>query len=149
MPRTSITKWVEWDMGHRVPNHESKCCNPHGHRYRCEIEVEGDIIIELNSPEQGMITDFGFLKAILLTCAHDPLDHGFMIWEGDGAMMEIASYSTAWKWIIVPYVPTAENIANALYVRIANSVKDKWGDKIKLARLTIWETPTSTATVSI
>ena len=60
MPRTSITKCIEWDMGHRVPNHESKCRNPHGHRYKCEIEVAGDIIVELNSPEQGMITDFGF-----------------------------------------------------------------------------------------
>jgi 6-pyruvoyltetrahydropterin/6-carboxytetrahydropterin synthase len=41
---TEVTKIVEWDMGHRVPNHKSKCRNPHGHRYRLEVTIGGPLI---------------------------------------------------------------------------------------------------------
>ena len=45
---TRIRRWVETDTGHRVPNHKSKCCHLHGHRYRWEAEIEGDTIIVSN-----------------------------------------------------------------------------------------------------
>lgn len=34
MGRFSCTRRLEFDAGHRVPLHESKCKNPHGHRGR-------------------------------------------------------------------------------------------------------------------
>ena len=39
-----ITKLLEIDMGHRIPQHKSKCFNPHGHRYKFEVGVEGELI---------------------------------------------------------------------------------------------------------
>ena len=41
---TRIRRWIETDTGHRVPNHKSKCCHLHGHRYRWEAEIEGDVV---------------------------------------------------------------------------------------------------------
>ena len=41
---TRIRRYVETDTGHRVPNHKSKCKHFHGHRYRFEAEIEGDIV---------------------------------------------------------------------------------------------------------
>ena len=41
-----IRRWVETDTGHRVPNHSSKCRHMHGHRYRWEAELEGDVVTE-------------------------------------------------------------------------------------------------------
>ena len=41
---TTIKRFVETDTGHRVPNHKSKCKHMHGHRYRWEAVIEGDII---------------------------------------------------------------------------------------------------------
>ncbi|MBI4225594.1 6-carboxytetrahydropterin synthase [Candidatus Roizmanbacteria bacterium] len=38
-----ITKIIEFDMGHRIPNHKSQCRNLHGHRYKLEVNLEGDV----------------------------------------------------------------------------------------------------------
>ena len=46
---TTIRRYVETDTGHRVPNHKSKCRHLHGHRYRFEAEIEGDV-----APFQGL-----------------------------------------------------------------------------------------------
>ena len=35
------TRRIEWDMGHRVPEHGGKCRTPHGHRYVAEVTVRG------------------------------------------------------------------------------------------------------------
>ena len=43
---TTIKRFVETDTGHRVPNHKSKCKHMHGHRYRWEAVIEGDIIVK-------------------------------------------------------------------------------------------------------
>ncbi|GIR00164.1 MAG: hypothetical protein CM15mP8_3610 [Methanobacteriota archaeon] len=43
---TRIRRYVETDTGHRVPNHKSKCRHMHGHRYRFEAEIEGDVVQE-------------------------------------------------------------------------------------------------------
>ena len=43
---TRIKRWVETDTGHRVPNHKSKCRHFHGHRYRWEVVIEGDVVTQ-------------------------------------------------------------------------------------------------------
>jgi len=52
---TKIRRWVETDTGHRVPNHSSKCRNMHGHRYRWEAELEGDVVTDVGASEEGML----------------------------------------------------------------------------------------------
>lgn len=52
-----ICKIFTIDAAHFLPNHGGKCKNLHGHTYRIEIELEGQI-----SNETGMIVDFGDLK---------------------------------------------------------------------------------------
>ena len=38
-----ITTRLEFDAGHRIPNHKSNCKNLHGHRYAIEVTVTGPI----------------------------------------------------------------------------------------------------------
>ena len=45
-------------MGHRVLNHRSVCKGLHGHRYKAEICVEGELVLESGSSEEGMVIDF-------------------------------------------------------------------------------------------
>ena len=52
-----IVKIIQWDMGHRVINHRSICKGLHGHRYKAEICVEGDIVSESGVSEEGMVVD--------------------------------------------------------------------------------------------
>lgn len=78
-----VSRQIEWDMGHRVMNHNSKCKNLHGHRYKMEICMKGKLIEKENDSSQGMVIDFGDIKSITLTFINDVLDHGFMVWEKD------------------------------------------------------------------
>ena len=41
-----ITTRMEFDAGHRIPNHKSVCKNLHGHRYAIEVTVKGEIVEE-------------------------------------------------------------------------------------------------------
>ena len=62
---TRIRRWIETDTGHRVPNHKSKCCHLHGHRYRWEAEIEGDVVDVEGVSDEGMLMDFSDVAAIL------------------------------------------------------------------------------------
>ena len=65
-----ITKQIEIDMAHRVPNHKSKCHNLHGHRYKIEVGVDDKLITRKGSSSEGMVIDFGDLKDIKIGRAH-------------------------------------------------------------------------------
>lgn len=52
------------DSAHFVPGSNSKCENIHGHTWKVQIDIVGEI------QEDGMILDFGKIKEIL-----DRLDH--------------------------------------------------------------------------
>ncbi|RMD74012.1 MAG: 6-carboxytetrahydropterin synthase [Lentisphaerae bacterium] len=137
-----ITRIIEWDMGHRVPNHFSKCRNPHGHRYRMEVTVRGRLDRREGASTQGMVWDFGLLKKIMMERVHDILDHGFMVWEKDELLCDFFQGPAAeFRHLIVPFVPTAENIAFWAYHQIAPHLPQE----IVLVRVRIFETPNSWA----
>ena len=52
-----ITRRLEFDSGHRIPDHQSQCRHLHGHRYAIEITLQGDIIRQAGSPLNGMVMD--------------------------------------------------------------------------------------------
>jgi len=58
-----ITRRLEFDAGHRIPNHNSLCKHLHGHRYAIEITLSGDIIANEGQSEQGMVMDFTDIQA--------------------------------------------------------------------------------------
>ena len=162
-------------MGHRVPNHKSKCKNPHGHRYVAEVGVDDKVINEKGASNEGMVIDFSDLKEIMMNKIDGVCDHSFMMSRDDIDMIncffhsaneisaldlideELRLYGHAhafgiqrnsdkdWKTIIVPFIPTAENIAWWIYVRMEQALKEK-GIKLKYVR--IWETPNCSAIYS-
>lgn len=144
MTLIAISKEVEFDAGHRVPNHVSKCRNPHGHRYRVRVICQGPIITDPSSPEFGMLTDFGALKGYMTELIHDELDHAFMVHEDDHDMRAaLGGYD--WKVVVMDRVPTAENLARWSWDRLAPVLTDRYGDLLALAEVAVWETPTSVA----
>lgn len=140
-----ISKQIEWDMGHRVTNHKSKCRNLHGHRYRAEVTVEGNLINISGSPDEGMVIDFGDLKEMATKYVYDVLDHGFMFWDKDKLLINFFKKNKDQKHIIVPFVPTSENIAAWIFVQLDKRIKDKYKTGLKLYSVKLWETPTSAA----
>lgn len=140
-----IIKQIEWDMGHRVTNHHSKCRNLHGHRYRAEICLEGNLVSIPGISDEGMVMDFGDVKAISVENVHDVLDHGFMFWDKDQLLVNFFKKNKTLKHKIVPFVPTSENIAAWIFVTLDKQFKDKYKTGLKLFSVKLWETPTSVA----
>jgi len=139
-----ITRHIEIDMGHRVPNHKSKCKNLHGHRYRIEVGVDDKVITTKGVSDEGMVIDFGDLKQILMEYIDKNFDHGFMMYKEDelAPIFEQIKSDYAQKIIFVDFVPTAENIAKYFYGILKPVLAER---KIKINHVKVWETPTSTA----
>lgn len=142
--RCLISKSIEFDAGHRVPWHGSKCRNPHGHRYMVVAHVAGPIIdaTEGEREDAGMVVDFGCIKAILMERVHDPFDHGFMVWTKDSALRAALTYLDQAKIIMLPCIPTAEELARWIYHDTAPHFTAAGVDLIEIE---VRETPTSVA----
>ncbi len=129
---TSITRRIEWDMGHRVTDHGGKCRNLHGHRYVAEFRLRGPVKDEPGASDNGMVLDFGEVKARLAELV-DAWDHGLMLWVCDPILP--AMHTLGQKLVVVPYVPTAENIAGDLLERAT----EEFGPAVEA--VTVHETP--------
>lgn len=139
-----ITKEIEIDMGHRVPNHKSKCRNLHGHRYKIEVGVDDKVIDAQGESNEGMVIDFGDLKQIMMSVLDEKFDHGFVMYSQDEFQEFFTSikHINKQKIVFVSFIPTAENLAKYWYELIKPELV-KVGIKIKHVK--VWETPTSTA----
>ncbi len=143
-----ITKIIQWDMGHRIENHRSICKGLHGHRYKAEICISGDLIVNPGASDEGMVMDFADLKQIALSEILDKMDHGFMVHDKDIEMMNFFKEHKGHKPVIVPFVPTAENVSKYIYEILSSKILDLNNQGLKLNYVKLWETPTSYAKYS-
>ena len=153
-----VTREISIDMGHRVPNHKSKCRNIHGHRYKIELGVDDKVITNRGESDEGMVIDFSDLKEVLMDIIDKQFDHGFVMYEEDpyreiferikaGQSLE---ESNIWKMngqpkqkiIFVDFIPTAENLARYWFELLIPIMDLK---KIYVKYLKVWETPNSSA----
>jgi len=147
MMTTIIRRFVETDTGHRVPNHKSKCKHLHGHRYRFEAEIEGDVVTVEGVSDEGMLMDFSDVSQILMEEIHDVIDHAFVVYERDDLLVDLFSNLPVDQRIVkVQFIPTAENLAKWAYDRVAPKIKSVYGNKLRLKSMHVRETPKSWAT---
>ena len=139
---TTVSKTIEFDAGHRVARHGSKCANPHGHRYAVTLVMEGDLLHD-QGEEHGMVLDFGRLKTFLTEMVHDRYDHGFIVETADVAMLN-ALGGHDWKIIPVNVSPTAEELARRIGLDAIAYFNDE--PRLSVHSVGVRETPTSIAT---
>lgn len=139
-----ITRSIEFDAGHRVPDHASKCRNPHGHRYRLEVEVDGDVIEQPGNPANGMVIDFADVKAVLVDVIDAAWDHAFLVADHDplATILRSPPGGEAWKVDVLAVVPTVENLAAIAGARLAPALAARG---VRLTGVRLWETPTCSA----
>ena len=143
---TRIKRWVETDTGHRVPNHKSKCRHFHGHRYRWEAVIEGDVVTQKGVSEEGMLMDFSDISRILEREIHDVVDHSFLVYEGDKKAIEaLEIMGKEHRTVILPFIPTAENLAKWAFEVVNEHIKTSYDNKLKLVSFNVRETPKSWA----
>ncbi len=140
-----ITTRLEFDSGHRIPNHKSQCRNLHGHRYVLEITLSGDIITQENASENGMVMDFSDVKSIAKESVVNVWDHAFLVYQHDMEVLNFLNSLPNHKTVVFPTVPTAENMALEAFRILKSKYHDTYGNHLKLEKVRLYETPNSWA----
>ena len=136
MGRTTLTRQVAFAAAHRYRRPEwsdeenqrvfGACANPsfHGHSYRCEVTVAGDV-----DPVTGFAVDLAILDRILAREVRERFDHR-------NINVDIPEFADG------KLVPTGENLARF----IAERTQAALGAKIRVLRVTVAEDATLSAT---
>ena len=138
----TITKIFNYEMAHALHHYDGACANIHGHSYRLEVTVTGEIITDPKNPKCGMIIDFGDLKKIVQTTVLDYFDHTLVLNSTVAKTQCIASLQSAFGNIIfVDYQPTNENLLQDF----AKRIQPELPSGVKLVKLRMYETNSSFA----
>jgi len=140
-----ITRRLEFDAGHRIPNHASQCKHLHGHRYAIEITLSGDIIAIEGLSEQGMVMDFSDVKRIAKEQVVDAWDHAFLVYRGDKIVLDFLNTLPGHKTVVLDAVPTAENLALLAFNILNGAYRDTYGNHLRLEQVRLFETPNNWA----
>lgn len=136
-----ITRRLEFDAGHRIPDHLSQCRHLHGHRYAIEITLKGDVIERDGDSANGMVMDFSEVKSLAKRHLVDAWDHAFLAYSGDRMVVDFLASIPNHKTVVLDRVPTAENLALIAF-RILDAVyRDNYGNHLRLERVRLYETP--------
>jgi 6-pyruvoyltetrahydropterin/6-carboxytetrahydropterin synthase len=88
-----IFREFTFEAAHRLPNVPAghKCARLHGHSYRVEVHLTGDV-----DPVAGWVTDFGDIKAAFAPL-HEQLDHNYLN-EIPGLANPTSEVLARWIW---------------------------------------------------
>lgn len=136
-----ITRRLEFDAGHRIPDHKSQCRHLHGHRYAIEITLSGQIIHKAGDAANGMVMDFSQVKSLAKTHLVDLWDHAFLVYAGDTAIVDFLNALPDHKTVVLDRVPTAENLARLAFERLDAIYRDSYGNHLRLEQVRLYETP--------
>lgn len=140
-----ITRRLEFDAGHRIPNHTSQCKHLHGHRYAIEITLSGNVITAEGQSEQGMVMDFSDVKRIAKEQLVNAWDHAFLVYRGDKVVCNFLATLPDHKTIVLEVVPTVENLAQIAFDILDPAYQDTYGNCLRLQQVRIYETPNNWA----
>lgn len=136
-----ITRRLEFDAGHRIPDHKSQCRHLHGHRYVIEITLSGSIIDQDGDAANGMVMDFSQVKDLAKLHLVDQWDHAFLAYTKDTAIVDFLNSLPDHKTVVLDRVPTAENLAQIAFERLEKVYRDTYGNQLLLERIRLYETP--------
>ena len=136
-----ITRRLEFDAGHRIPDHKSQCRHLHGHRYAIEITLSGDVINKAGDAANGMVMDFSQVKELAKQHVVDIWDHSFLVFAGDKSVVDFLNSMPGHKTVVLDRVPTAENLAQIAFELLDAAYRDTYGNHLRLAQVRLYETP--------
>lgn len=140
MSIVTVSKRIELDYGHTLPNHYSFCNQLHGHRGFVEAYVTGVVVDTPGDSSQGMVLDFTILKKTMMDKVHGLLDHGFAVWKDDKEDLDFVVKRNT-RFLITNEPPTAEFLVKWAYSQIVSGLPSA----LTLDKVIWYETPTSAA----
>ena len=142
-----ITRRLEFDAGHRIPDHKSQCRNLHGHRYVLAITLQGELIQAPGASSNGMVMDFSDIKDIAREKVVNLWDHAFLVYAGDRAVVDFLATLPNHKTVVLDRIPTAENLARIAFELLDPAYQACYGHQLRLKRIRLYETPNCWADV--
>jgi 6-pyruvoyltetrahydropterin/6-carboxytetrahydropterin synthase len=136
-----ITRRLEFDAGHRIPDHKSQCRHLHGHRYAIEITLAGEIIQRDGDAANGMVMDFSDVKTLASAHLVDAWDHAFLVYVGDTLVVQFLQSLPDHKTVLLDCIPTAENLAQLAFGILDAVYRDTYGNHLRLQQVRLYETP--------
>jgi 6-pyruvoyltetrahydropterin/6-carboxytetrahydropterin synthase len=98
--RTSVTRVFTFEAAHRLPWHEGKCRELHGHSYRLEVTVAGPI------GPSGIVVDFAAIREVVERDVIDAYDHRFLNDLFDNPTAELIA-GEIWKKVEAADLPVS------------------------------------------
>ena len=129
----TIMRRIKFCAGHRLLRHGGKCEFFHGHNYTAEFYVTGN-----TTDDVGRVIDFAELKRRFKGWIDDHWDHGFLLCHEDENGIAAARQVQPTRYYLLPYNPTAENLARYLLEEICPQLLE--GTGVAASRVVIWET---------
>lgn len=120
----TATRFHEIDCGHRVVGQGGKCEHLHGHRYTIHFTCTADTLNDI-----GMVLDFGIIKTRLCDWLETHWDHRLLMWSDDPFMPAIRATMPD-SVVVVPFNPTAENMAQHLLSDVGPPLLDGTGCRL-------------------
>lgn len=147
----TVTKEFGFDAAHILEGHDGLCSNLHGHTYKVMVEVcHRNETIERGA-SKGMVIDFKHLKESLNEVLFGKLDHALIGYRDPDSITESTLLDAAEKLelrtYIMPLRPTAENMC----IHFSDVIKKVLAEHfigLRLMSITVYETPTSYATIN-
>jgi 6-pyruvoyltetrahydropterin/6-carboxytetrahydropterin synthase len=130
----SVAKRIEFCYGHRLLDYNGVCAHPHGHNAVAELEIRSSTLDGRN-----MVMDFTDIKHAIKTWVDKELDHKMILRQDDPLVPVLQGMRE--PVFTLDGNPTAERIARLIF----DVARDQG---LPVARVTVWETPTSWATYS-
>lgn len=121
--KVSITKLYTFEACHYLPHYSGPCHNLHGHSYKVEVTVSGEVKEE--GYNKGMIMDLKQLKSVI-ELYFGNLDHSML-----------NDYYQN---------PTAEVMAVDMFNKLSKTLTSTYG--VTLEKVKLWETSTGCAEVT-
>jgi 6-pyruvoyltetrahydropterin/6-carboxytetrahydropterin synthase len=143
----TITRKLEFDAGHRIPDHNSQCRNLHGHRYVLEVTLTGQVVDHDGQADNGMIMDFSDVKALAKENLVDLWDHAFLVYAKDLKVKEFLDSLPDHKTVVLDRVPTVENLARIAFDILKAVYRDRYATGLSLSKIKLYETPNCWAEV--
>jgi 6-pyruvoyltetrahydropterin/6-carboxytetrahydropterin synthase len=141
MPLT-ILRRIKFCAGHRLHQHGGKCEFFHGHNYTADFYVTAD---EVDSV--GRVIDFADLTRLVKGWLDEHWDPGFVLNQADENGLAAAKMVRPSKYFVLPYNPTAENMAIYLLNEVCPQLLAETG--VTATKVVVWETDESFAEAAL
>jgi 6-pyruvoyltetrahydropterin/6-carboxytetrahydropterin synthase len=123
-----IYKLVHFDASHRLMHYRGKCAHIHGHRWKVEVWIKGEV-----DSVTGILVDYNTVKSII-----ERFDHQIILNREDPLVACIEQFQPV---ITTPGDPTSELLARILRDMIEEGCRDA-GVVAQVERIRVWESET-------